>query len=146
MFCGGSLFSNMNANARDIIDSEANDRLHSYYTREFFEKESLSASFQDNIHQSFKAMILADKLKEFREGFFDKARKRIRAITLKGDTVIPTAGAEAAFGKSSGEILEEMDFPYTYSHQWPFPPNAVKQKELVNDSFKAVFEKAAAFI
>ena len=146
MFCGGSIFSKMNANARDIIDSEANEKLHNYFTHDFFGKNSVPQEAQDNIYQAFKAMLLPEGLKELRESFFKKAESRIKAITLKNDTVIPTAGAQAAFGSSSEKILEEMDFPYSYSHQWPFPLNTTSQKELINQSFKEVFDKAVAFI
>lgn len=146
MFCGGSIFSKMNANARDIIDSEANEKLQNYYTSDFFNEEVIPVSFQDNIYQAFKAMILPDKLKELRESFFTKSSDRIRAITLKDDVVIPTEGAMITFGSASGKIVEEMDFPYSYTHQWPFPLNAISHKQLVNDSFKEVFNKVAAFL
>lgn len=146
MFCGGSIFSKMNANARDIIDSDANEKLQNFFANDFFNDGLVSSSINDNIHKAFKAMILPEKFKEFREGFFEKASERIRAITLKADTVIPTEGAVCALGNSHKTILEEMDFPYPYSHQWPFPMNAVSHKNLVNESFKEVFDKAAAFI
>ncbi|MDH6303396.1 pimeloyl-ACP methyl ester carboxylesterase [Parabacteroides sp. PF5-5] len=147
MFCGGSIFNHMDGNARDILDKEAFDRLQQYYNTDFLEKERLPASFgNDFLEQAFKAMIRQDVLSEFREGFFEKACNRIRVISLKKDVVIPTLGVIKALGKASSHILEEMDFPYSYSHQVPFPTSPKVESSLINNAFLKVFGKAAAFL
>jgi hypothetical protein len=147
MFCGGSIFSEMNAAARDIIDSVANEKIHKYYFYDFIKNASLpNLSISDHVEKAFKAMIRPDVLKGYREKFFQQAGDRIRAISLKADTVIPTKGLVAAIGKISDKIVEEMDFPYSYSHQWPFPLDSKIPVEVINKSFESVFDRAAGFL
>lgn len=148
MFCGGSIFNEMNGNARDILDKEAYDRLRQYYTGDFLQPHALSSSFKkDRLERAFKAMIRPDILQDYRESFFRKACQRIRGISLKKDVVMPTEGIRKAFGKISGKIMEEMDFPFPYSHQLPFPLRpSPKETPAVNGMFLRVFGKAAAFL
>ncbi len=147
MFCGGSIFSQMNGNARDIMDQEAFDSLQRYYRQDFLESRSLPTSFKnDFLEQAFKAMIRPDVLQEYRESFFEKACNRIRAISLKKDVVMPTEGIIKALGKVSDKVLEEIDFPFQYSHQIPFPFRSKTDQPLVNQAFNNVFSKAAAFL
>ncbi|MDR1161931.1 MAG: DUF6051 family protein [Tannerellaceae bacterium] len=147
MFCGGSIFNYMDGNARDILDKEAFDRLQSYFNDDFLERRELPASFRnDSLEQAFKAMIRPNVLKDFRESFFAKACHRIRAISLKKDVVIPTAGIIKAVGNASSRILEELDFPYLYTHQVPFPASPKVEAALITNAFLKVFGKAAAFL
>jgi hypothetical protein len=146
MFCGGSIFSDMNADARDIMDSAANEKLHRYYLHDFIKRPSLPSSIAEHVNKAFKAMIRPDVLKDYREKFFQQACDRIRAISLKADTVIPTKGLVAAAGKFSDKIVEEMDFPYPYSHQWPFPLDSKIPVEVISKSFEGVFGRAAGFL
>lgn len=147
MFCGGSIFNEMNGNARDIMDGEAYERVQRYFTTDFLEARHLPDSFQcDAIEQAFKAMIRPDLLTEYRESFFLRACHRIRAISLKRDIVMPTQGIIKAIGKASGKILQELDFPFEYSHQKPFPLHPNANKEEVNSAFTTVFSQAAGFL
>ncbi|RHJ76304.1 DUF6051 family protein [Parabacteroides sp. AM08-6] len=147
MFCGGSIFSEMDGNARDIMDQAAFDSLQHYYRNDFLEQRSLPTSFKnDFLEQAFKAMIRPDVLKDYRESFFQRACNRIRAISLKKDKVMPTGGVIKALGKISNKILEEIDFPFPYSHQVPFPFRSQTDRTLINQAFLNVFGKAAAFL
>jgi len=147
MFCGGSIFSQMDGRARDIMDREAFDRMEHYFTHSFIERTSVPATFKnDFLEQAFKAMIRPDVMKEFREKFFQSASDRIRAISLKKDTVIPTTGIFSALGKASDKILKEMDFLYPYSHQVPFPIRGKVDSAAVNQAFTSVFSQAASFL
>lgn len=147
MFCGGSIFSEMNGNARDILDQEAFERLRQYFRFDFLRRHAFPPSFRsDSLEHAFKAMIRPDVLTEFRESFFEKACNRIQAISLKKDSVMPTQGIVKALGKMSGKILKEMDFPYPYSHQIPFPIHSKVQPEMVNQAFTRIFSQAAAFL
>lgn len=151
MFCGGSIFSYMNGNARDIMDQEAYNRVKNYFQNDFIAAENglregvLSTLKNDFIENAFRSMILPDKLRDFRESFFKKASQRIRSISLLHDKVIPTAGIIKAMGKSSKEILTEEDLPYSYSHQMPFPLEE-KDHAAVNRAFGSIFDRAAAFL
>lgn len=147
MFCGGSIFSQMNGNARDIMDQDAFDCLQGYYRHDFLENRSLPTSFKnDFLEQAFKAMIRPDVLQDYRESFFQQACHRIRAISLKKDVVIPTCGIVDALGKASDKILEEIDFPFQYTHQIPFPFRSKEDQTLINQSFANIFSQAAAFL
>jgi pimeloyl-ACP methyl ester carboxylesterase len=152
MFCGGALFSRMNGNSRDIMDCESFQKLRNYLLNEFIRKEEnipglTTEKKEDSIQKAFKAMLSFDQYRDYRESFFQAAKNRIRAITLKNDTVIPTLGVEEAFGKKSASgMLEEIDFPYEYSHQIPFPTHERIAPEIVQQSFSYLFDRAATFL
>ena len=59
---------------------------------------------------------------------------------------MPTTGVIKALGKASDKILEEIDFPFQYSHQIPFPFRSKADQRLVNQAFDSIFSKAAAFL
>jgi pimeloyl-ACP methyl ester carboxylesterase len=142
MFCGGSVFSDMNANARDILDKEANDCLHRYYAVDF----PADPSVPDNpLVGAFKMMLHPDTMKARREALFRCAAHRIRAISLQLDTVVPTAGIRKALGAVSERTLQELHFPFHYSHQIPFPIDKRIEPALLSAAFASVFEPAAAF-
>ncbi len=145
MFCGGSIFSEMNGSARDIMDEAANERIQSYYRNEFLDTSHPGISEQEILEQSFKMMIRQDILRTPRELHFRRLQQQVRGISLKKDTVIPTSGIISALGDSLRGNVEEMDFPYPYTHQVPFPSNPRYQCE-VEQSFSNVFEKAGAFL
>ncbi|MDR1880449.1 MAG: DUF6051 family protein [Tannerellaceae bacterium] len=147
MFCGGSIFNLMNGNARDILDKEAFDRLQQYFNHDFLERRSTPASFEgDFLERAFKSMIRPEIMQSSRESFFQSACNRIRAISLKKDVVIPTIGVAKALGKASGKILEELDFPFAYTHQIPFPIRSKIDPGLIDQAFLQVFNRAAAFL
>lgn len=147
MFCGGSIFSEMNGNARDIMDKAAYERLIHYYLNDFIERRDIPPSFRDDYwEQAFKAMIRQDYMARERESFFRQACNRIRAISLRQDIVMPTEGIRKALGKVSEKILEELDFPFLYSHQVPFPMQSRIEPDAVNFAFRSVFKKAATFL
>jgi pimeloyl-ACP methyl ester carboxylesterase len=151
MFCGGTLFSRMDGNARDIMDCESFQKLRNYFLNDFIREDEkvpgCTAAAEDPIQKAFKTMLAFSQYRDYRESFFREAKNRIRAITLKKDTVIPTSGVEEAFGKKSAPgMLEEMDFPYEYSHQIPFPTHTRVASEIVQQSFSHLFDRAAAFL
>jgi len=147
MFCGGSIFSEMNGNARDIMDKESYERLTGYYQNEFLGERNLPHCFPNDIFErAFKSMIRPESLRDERESFFRQACNRIRAISLKNDIVMPTGGIIKALGKASEKILEELDFSFEYSHQVPFPMNTKSDKEEVDYAFRTILGKAAFFL
>lgn len=148
MFCGGSLLSHVNADSRDIMDSEAFKSMRDYYVKDFSENKLVSTDFlqNDELDKAFRMMIKADKMKDQRDTFFERTSKSIRSITLKVDSVIPTLGVEKALGNAAPIIHTELDFPFPYTHQEPFPTNNHIAKELVNESFTNVFNRACAFL
>jgi hypothetical protein len=99
---------------------------------------------QTGMGQSFLAMLSTMNLKTFREEAFRKMQKRTQAIALLKDRVIPAAAIMDAINRFAS--VEVMDFPYAYSHENPFPVAEGEESMLVDNSFKRVFEKAAAFL
>ena len=152
MFCGGSIFSQMDGSARDIMDYEAYRKVKNYFLNNFLVRNEhhnlLPVLYQEDfMEKAFKAMIRPNVMQEYREKFFEKVQNRVRIITLKKDTVMPTIGAIEALGpKSSKTILEELDFPYEYSHQNPFPTNTGASPELLYTSFESIFNRVANFL
>lgn len=147
MFCGGSLMSHMDGSARDIMDQKSYRDMQSYYVDYFVDQSSSSQSNAiKDLTDAFRIMIREDKFSLERESFFLKARNRIRGITLRQDTVIPTLGVAKAFGSKSSEMLQEIDFTYPYSHQIPFPTTNEANQALVDQAFCTVFNQACSFL
>jgi pimeloyl-ACP methyl ester carboxylesterase len=141
MFCGGTIFSRMNGSARDIMDQESFLKMRNYYLNDFM---TGNKGYNDSMTKAFKSMLSIPAFREYRELFFQKIQDRIKAITLLKDTVIPTIGVREALGAGcSGNVLEEWDYPYEYSHQVPFPVRGKVPAELVMQNFNALFDRAA---
>ena len=91
-------------------------------------------------------MIDANVMKEYREKSFLQAASRIKAISLKKDTVIPTQGIRKALGDICAEkCLTEYDFSFEYCHEMPFPMQE-KYAEEVDVMFDKVFSIAGDFL
>jgi hypothetical protein len=147
MFCGGTLFNRMDGNSRDIMDGESFQKLTDYLLNDFIHQGAVPGEKEDYIEKAFKSMLAPGMYRPYRETFFQQAKNRIAAVTLKKDTVIPTLGVKEAFGAGCArEMLEELDFPYEYSHQIPFPVHSRVAPEMVQQSFSALFDRAAAFL
>lgn len=148
MFCGGAVLDDINANARDILDSEANDRIHQYYRKDYFEMNANALDEENVIQAAFSSMLQPDVLRKLRTHVFASAKERIKAISLKGDSVVPTFGIMNALGNTAKGTVEELDFDYPYSHQMPFPLDSrqVKEPAAVNRSFFQVFDQAAGLL
>ncbi|HHV41008.1 MAG: DUF6051 family protein [Bacteroidales bacterium] len=150
-FCGGSVFERMNGNARDIIDQEAYEKIRDYYLGNFSQPSRMFAAQDQQMGlqftEAFCKMIPSLDAGSKRQPFFTAARDRVRMVSLRKDTVIPTAGVQEAVGNDLvGIITEELDFPYAYTHQTPFPENEKVSEEEVVLAFRSVFDRAAAFL
>lgn len=146
-FCGGSIFEDMNGSSKDIMDQYAFDAIRKYYLEDFIHEAG------DLIHNSFKSMVSIDYLSKERVSFFSRAKSRIKMVTLKRDTVIPTIGVMNAVGKENSSMVEELDFPFDYSHQIPFPaPRRASARfseihpQTIYESFRQIFDRAEAFV
>ena len=152
IFCGGSVFSNMRGSSKLIMDSLAFDRVYSYYLNDFEKSITGKSSLVDFLRNSqvgmaFRSMIDLGRFKTFRENILRKLRSQIHSITLLKDTVIPSDGVVAtlsSFNKS--DIVEVWDFPYTYSHENPFPILDFPLCEKVDYCFERVFSEARSFL
>jgi len=150
VFCCGSIFKAMYGASRYIMDKVAYDRLFQYYCQEWMEKTaSLAAgrSMESRILRAFNAMILPEAYREERLSFFKARQAGIAGISLKKDTVMPYAGVQACMGESlATACFEQLDFPFDYSHESPFPPTGRVDEGVLTHSFNKVFTKAAGFL
>ena len=145
MFCGGALFNEMNGSSRMIMDGDTFRTLKSYFTTKFIFPQFESRIIGDNLEKSFIAHVDKSLCKERREAFYRKNSYRICVVSLTKDTVIPTSGIRSALGKEAEHCIEEMDFPFRYSHENPFPEGekiAAERKYF----FEKVFSRAAEFL
>ena len=145
MFCGGALFNEMNGSSRMIMDGDTFRSLKNYFTTKFIFPQYEKRIIGDNLENAFIAHIDKDLCKDRRESFYRKNSYRICIISLKNDTVIPTSGIRSALGKDAQHCIEEMDFPFKYSHENPFPEGekiAAERKY----HFEKVFSRAAEFL
>jgi len=154
MFCGGSVFSNMQGTSKLIMDSMAYNRIYSFYLNDF-EKEitrkNLFSEFfrSSQIGMAFRSMIDISRFRSFRESILIKLRDQIRSIALKQDTVIPANGIVNTMipmtRKKFGPI-EVWDFPYPYSHENPFPVLNNESSTEVDRSFERLITQAGLFL
>jgi hypothetical protein len=152
IFCGGSVFSNMQGSSKLIMDSRAFDRVYSYYLNDF--EKSISGKSplvvflrSSQIGMAFRSMIDLGRLKTFRENLLKKLHDQIHSITLLNDSVIPAAGVVATLGMlNKKDSVEVWDFPYTYSHENPFPIFDFPLSRKVDVCFENVFSEAKTFL
>jgi hypothetical protein len=153
LFCGGSFFSEMNGVSKLIMDNVAFNSIKDYYT------SSINTALEENkllkslltefpLGKAFYAMLQENNNKVWREERLKSSLKKIYAVTLKNDTVIPALGTEKvlSFSKKEQSHNEIIDFPYDYSHEVPFPVSGKADRNLVNQNFLHVFSKAREFL
>ncbi len=152
IFCGGSVFSNMQGTSKYIMDNRAFNRVHRFYLNDF-EKIITGKSHMSEFLRSsqtgmaFRSMIDLERFKIFRENILRKLRDQILTITLVKDRIIPSKGVTATLGKLIGnENLKVWDFPYSYSHENPFPVLDSPDSRNVDSCFERVFSEAALFL
>ncbi|HZY25610.1 MAG TPA: DUF6051 family protein [Bacteroidales bacterium] len=152
IFCGGSVFSNMQGSSKLIMDSLAFNRVYNFYLNDFEEtlngKSPLTDFFlSSQIGMVFRAMIDLGRLKTFRENILNNLKGQIHSLSLLKDTVIPSKGVISTL-KNSGrdDTVEIWDFPYTYTHENPFPVFNSPMSQKVDYWFEKVFAEAALFL
>lgn len=154
IFCGGSLFDKMNGTSRLIMDSYAFASLRKYYLKDIaFELRSrtpLSPFIKGGVlGESFISMLSEESNQFYRESNLQKLRNQIRIISLKKDEVIPSNAMQSVFScirNRDKNMITEMDFPYEYSHENPFPVLSTAKSVEVDKAFNQVFSKAAEFL
>jgi len=152
IFCGGSVFSNMHGSSKLIMDSLAFDRVYSYYLNDFEKSITGKSPLGDFLSSSqvgmaFRSMIDLGRFKTFRENILKKLRNQIHSITLLKDIVIPSNGVVATLGTfNKKDMVQVWDFPYTYSHENPFPILDSQLSKKVDYYFERVFSEASLFL
>ncbi|MGQ1946872.1 DUF6051 family protein [Geofilum sp. OHC36d9] len=147
LFCAGATFDKMNGVSKAIMDSAAFKKLINYFNGTPNIQNDISlplqfASLLPDAWESFLTMISSKNNTQKREQGFSAMKDRIKAIGLTQDTVIPPKAIKQTIPKSSREI----DFPFPYTHETPFPLNSKLSKEKVDHSFNEIMNEAADFL
>lgn len=145
-FCGGSTFDKMDANSKAILDSRAAHCLRDYMLNNLEVSNEISlplqmASLLPKAWHTLKTMLNTQQNIEEREGAFLALRDRIKAIGLTKDRVIPAKAILETLGYG-----EELDFPFEYCHETPFPLNGKSNTAEIERAFTTVFDQAVDFL
>jgi len=152
IFCGGSVFSNMQGSSKLIMDSVAFDRVYNYYLNDFEKtligKSPLVEFLRSNqIGMAFRSMIDIGRLKIFRENILKNLKDQIHSLSLLKDSVIPCKGIISTLGNNNRKnIVDVWDFPYAYTHENPFPILESPLSKKVYYWFERVFAEATMFL
>jgi len=150
LFCGGTTFNNMFGTSKLIMDNVAYEKLNNFYLNHF-EKDSSGgtenhSSHLQNVIQSFKAMIPLPSLTQFKETAFSRLSKKINAIGLLKDKVIPAKEIWETLKTNYGRKtipVQLADFPYEYTHENPFPLKKQPFQAQVDQCFEQIFTHIA---
>ncbi len=151
LFCGGSSFEDMNGISRLIMDDKAFCSLRSFYLdqdTELIRSELGRTSLQgfQYLWRSFIAMLRKNYLREFREQCFDGFKNRFLSVSLLRDQVIPAQAVKENLRTGSRNLKNIiLDFPYSYSHENPFPVNKPSLQPQVDRSFRQIMSIAGSF-
>lgn len=144
-FCGGSTFMDMQGVSKYILDSQAFEKLKSYYDKDVVKDAKCNCYLFDILNntalgEAFKSMLSIDKLRKRKVKYFSMIKDRLATVVLKKDTVmLPEKVKESLIGTT----IEEWDFDYMYSHVKPFPLLPCKAVNQVNEAFDRLMVKAA---
>ena len=151
IFCGGTLFDQMRGTSRLIMDSYAYAALRKYYLKDFLIELKSKSPFSSYVRgglwgEAFMAMISDENNKFYREYRFRKLRNQLRVVTLKNDAVMPSNSVKQSFScVSNNSFVTELNFPFHYTHENPFPIYTESASSDVDQSFNEVFSIASDF-
>jgi hypothetical protein len=154
MFCGGPTFDQMNGASKYIMDNQAFLSLRQmfFYKRNREIRAILKMygilRFRE-MWKSFVTMLRIEKKQRKREHFFKKYNHQIYSIALEKDKVMPPDAIDRTLHGRKGNVpvpMEVLDFPFPYSHENPFPVSNNDIAKDVDERFRQVFSKAAAFL
>lgn len=147
-FCGGAAFESLRGISKYIMDDGAFSALTRYYGSLTDDPVKCPTIFRDLFLQTylgkaFHIMLSEKKMRRTRKKAFKRLQDRIFTVCLTRDQVAP---AEAVKSAMQGTQIMEMDFPYRYTHENPFPYTGVKPESLVDRAFSDLFEEAGAWL
>jgi len=146
LFCGGGIFSSMYGESRNIMDKRAFENLYDYYMNDF-SSEVEKFSVRDKIFESFNRMISPEREQAERELFFKGMGNKFIGISLLNDKVMPYTGLHESLGiECASSRIQFLDFPFSYTHENPFPISAKNRAEEVDKAFTKVFSEASQFL
>jgi hypothetical protein len=154
LFCAGAALDGMNPLSRAILDSEACAAVTGFLgpglDRHVAADERLTRIFgaHEREARTFRLFTPVEGAARERRSVFMRLRERIRSISLTRDTVMPPSAVRAALNGATGATTSldtELDFPYRYSHENPFPAGG-RDGGLVDLAFGRTMALAAGFL
>jgi hypothetical protein len=147
-FCGGSVMEGMHGESKYILDNEAFARLSGFYTQAIESETKKTGLFADllsqtQLGQTFLNLTSYARLNRFGQKLFKKFRNQIQTVCLTNDHVMPPSQVKKTLKDTS---VTEMDFPYPYTHELPFPLRVNRVDRLIDKAFEQVFRKAGLFL
>lgn len=143
LFMGGAAIGQMHGASKYIMDDNAFLCMRDYYTVSFGCDAFSDCLRDDAFDRAFRLLLTADACRKEREEAMASLFDRMRVVTLKKDRVIPTAGVQTTLGDAARQVLTELDFPYNYSHQEPFPMRNLLVAAEVHKALHTVIQIAA---
>lgn len=149
MFCGGPTFDIMFPVAKAILDSEAYNSMSIFFKvfDDYLNNGKIERTSLPEI-KYFKSLLSQYGLRNIREERLLELKDRIFAVSLIKDKVVPPESVINTLNGSNKKIpIRTMitDFPYSYSHEIPFPADK-EQREIVNINFNNIFELASNYL
>lgn len=155
LFCGGSFFNTIVENSRISMDQTALKKLQTFYDREIREKYGHAKKYLDNlsfenINLAFKTMLSVEKFKRFREKVFKQFSNQIHVIALAKDSFMAPEHIYTSLRGEGGIIpvsVNVLDYPYSYTHETPFPiSNDPELNSTIDSCFNSTFTMVANFL
>jgi predicted esterase len=151
LFCGGTTFNNMFGTSKLIMDNVAYEKLIEFFMNHFENQPVAVSANHSSFHlnsviRSFKAMIPLPSMVQFKEAAFSRLSKKINAIGLLKDKVIPAKEIWETLKTNCGRKnipVQLADFPYEYTHENPFPVKKEPFSVPVDQSFEQMFSHIA---
>ena len=152
LFCGGAVLDQLTPVNKAILDNHSFDSIIRYFNKLLKEqggREKMVSHLTregSNGFEYFKSVLLRDQLRDRRENRIREIHRRLMAVALADDKVIPRDAIVTALQGEDGRIptpVEVVEFSYPHSHENPFPASG---GEDVEEGFNAVFSRAAAFL
>jgi hypothetical protein len=152
IFCGGSVFSNMQGSSKLIMDTYAFNKVYNYYMNDFEGAITGKSPLVDflcssQIGMAFRSMIDTARFKTLRENILNNLKGQIHSLSLIKDSVIPAKGIISTLRiPKLKNTVDIWDFPYNHSHENPFPVFDSPLSKKVDYWFEKVFAEAALFL
>ncbi|MEN8225648.1 MAG: DUF6051 family protein [Bacteroidota bacterium] len=151
LFAGGTVFSHINGISKYILDKHAFEQLRKYYLNQSsWRRHTLDAYVKamnvKNIARAFMAMLSPEYFNSLRESVFSDFSDRMLVYAMKEDKVFPEKHIMENFSRS-GVWVNQLDFPYDYTHETPFPVSADPAlSNKVDQSFDMLFKEIGHFL
>ncbi|MFB6342872.1 DUF6051 family protein [Saccharicrinis sp. FJH62] len=148
MFCGGSVFNQMDGVSKYIMDSVAFDRVINYYGEAIDENRRENKPVRQilkdtQLGESFYSMTSLDRLNRLKKDVFSKIRDQIQVLGLLKDKVIPSESIKKTL---KGCRMSFLNPDYNYTHENPFPMVKNQNSGIINRTFNIVMDQAAGFL